>query len=90
MANRVATDDRGRDVDNDGERGAQRIEPQEGLTEWQSDWDLNELGPRTRREQGNERNARERCADQHAGRVGKPASERAAGSDNSDRREREQ
>ena len=74
IADGVATDDGARHVDDDGECGAQRIEPKEGSFKWQSDGDLKKIEPRAWREKGDERNAREPRRDQHAGGVGEPDS----------------
>ena len=90
VADCIAAHDRGGQVDDDGECGAQRIEPEECAGERQPDGNLDGLEPRSRREQRDQRHAREPGTDSQAGCVDEPAPERTARREDPEHREREQ
>src|SRR2546421_10395453 len=90
VADGVAAHDGSGQVDDEGERGAQRIEAEEGAAERQPDGDLDGFEPGRRREQREQRHARQSRTDSCAGCVDEARAERAARGENPEHREREQ
>ena len=90
VADGIAAHDGGGQVDDDGERGAQRIEAEEGAAERQPDGYLDGFEPRARREQPEQRHARQSRAHSRAGCVDEASAERAARGEDPEHREREQ